>query len=44
MKKLRVFGTNEKTRGMYLNAKNEDATKSLKVIGQEMMNKDNKRL
>jgi hypothetical protein len=39
-----VFGKNEKTRGMYLNAKSEDTIKSLKVIGWEMMNKDNKRL
>jgi hypothetical protein len=44
MKKLLVFGRNEKTRGMYLNAKSEDTTKSLKVIGREMMNGDNKRL
>lgn len=33
MKKLLVFGKNEKTRGMYLNAKSEDTIKSLKVIG-----------
>lgn len=44
MKNLLVFGKTKKTRGMYLNAKCEDTTKSLKVIGREVMNRDNKRL